>query len=282
MVIDLRVIVPLEMSDSHLKQFLNVNRALVLTGGSSGIGKCFIERLHNVDHNFPICNLSRSRPSLERESPALTHHAIDLAEPIVGEHVLRVVHDFLAKVPKEGPVALINNSGVGAYGKFNALDIERQLKMIELNVCAVVHLTWLLLPIIKQRGGTIINIASTAAFQPTPELTTYGATKSFLLNWSLALNEDLRGSRARVLCVCPGPTATHFFKAAGFDESPLPDWLGQRASQVVDATIKAWAKKRPLVISGLSNKLIISLGACFPRTWTAYFSGLLLRRVRKQ
>lgn len=269
------------MSDLHVKQFVTDNSALVITGGSSGIGKCFIEQCSKIDHNFPICNISRSRPSLTPECRALTHHSIDLAESIPDNQIIGIFNDFLANVPEEGPVTLINNSGIGAYGKFDDIAIEQQIRMISLNICAVVHLSWLFLPIIKQRGGTIINIASTAAFQPTPQLTTYGATKSFLLNWSLALNEDLRGTPARVLCVCPGPTSTNFFKTAGFEETPLPDWAGQQSVQVVNATMKAWAKQRSLVISGLSNKLLIGAGACLPRTWTAYFSGLLLRKVRK-
>jgi len=216
------------------------------------------------------------------EAHALTHHAVDLAQPLPTDQIRRWVEDFLAKVPNKGPVTLINNSGVGAYGKFDDIDIDRQIKMIQLNVSAVVHLSALLLPIIKDRGGSIINIASTAAFQPTPELTTYGATKSFLLNWSLALNEDLRGSKAKVLCVCPGPTATNFFKAAGFHQSPVPNWAGQTSDQVVDATMQAWAKQRSLVISGVSNKLLVMAGACFPRTWLAHLSGRVLRSIRRQ
>lgn len=93
--------------------------------------------------------------------------------------------------------------------------------MIDLNVRAVVDLSSRLLPVILPRGGTIVTIASTAAFQPTPFLATYGATKAFVRNWSLALNEDLRGIKVRTLTVCPGPTRSNFFKAAGFETLPM-------------------------------------------------------------
>ena len=92
--------------------------------------------------------------------------------------------------------------------------------MIDLNVRAVVQLTGRLLPLLKARGGAIVNVASTAAFQPTPWMATYGATKAFVLNWSLALNQDLRGTGVRVLVVCPGTTETEFFKRAGRGEAP--------------------------------------------------------------
>ena len=121
----------------------------------------------------------------------------------------------------EGKVLLVNNSGVGDYGRFPDLEIRKQLSMIDLNVMAVVDLSSRLLPVILPRGGTIVTIASTAAFQPTPFLATYGATKAFVRNWSLALNEDLRGIKVRTLTVCPGPTRSNFFKAAGFETLPM-------------------------------------------------------------
>ncbi|MDP4694598.1 MAG: SDR family NAD(P)-dependent oxidoreductase, partial [Opitutales bacterium] len=111
--------------------------------------------------------------------------------------------------------------GYGDYGRMPDLDIGKQLNMIDLNVRAVVDLTTRLLPQLLERGGAIVNIASTSAFQPTPFLATYGATKAFVLNWTLALNEDLRGTSVRALAICPGPTRSNFYKSAGFESPPM-------------------------------------------------------------
>src|SRR5690606_7363430 len=102
--------------------------------------------------------------------------------------------------------------GFGGYGTVETVGLHHQLSMVDLNVKAVIHLTALLLPDLRQRGGDIVNVGSTAAFQPTPYLATYGATKAFVFNWSLALGEELRGSGVRVLCLCPGPTESNFFR----------------------------------------------------------------------
>lgn len=270
------------MSDFFLKNFLKKNAAVIITGGSSGIGKCFIERLLNLEDEFPICNISRSKPELKIGADSVTHIPLDLSKSIPEEETLTAVNKFLDSVERSGEITLINNSGVGAYGKFQEIDVNRQLQMIQLNVCAVVHLTSLFLPLLQKRGGTVINIASTASFQPTPQLTTYGATKSFLLNWSLALGEDLRRTKVRTLCVCPGPTSTNFFRAAGFEESPLPDSIGQTSDQVVDSTMKAWSKGTRFVVSGWSNKVLTTLSACMPRGLVTTLSGMLLRKVRQQ
>ena len=121
---------------------------------------------------------------------------------------------FLDEV-SEGAIILINNSGFGDYGPMDLLDRDKQLNMMDLNMRAPVDLTLRLLPQLKERGGAVVNIASTAAFQPTPFMATYGSTKAFVLHWTLALTEDLKRTGVRVLAVCPGPTRSNFFRAAG-------------------------------------------------------------------
>ena len=127
----------------------------------------------------------------------------------------------------EGKILLINNSGFGDYGKFDQLDNDKQLNMLDLNIRAVVDLTQRLMPKLLERGGVVLNVASTAAFQPTPYLATYGATKAFVLNWSLAINEDLRGTGVRAIAVCPGPTRSNFFQRAGFETPPMGNGPGK-------------------------------------------------------
>lgn len=264
-----------------MKLFTKKNAAVIITGGSSGIGKCFVEHVLNLDQNFPICNLSRSKPEGLRESEFFIHCPCDLAASLPDSKTLEIVNKFIDSLPSDGEIVLVNNSGVGAYGSFEEIDIEQQTRMIQLNVTSLVSLTGHILPRMLERGGTVINIASTAAFQPTPNLGTYGATKSFVLNWSLALNEDLRKTKVKALCVCPGPTSTNFFKAAGFSKSPLPKSIGETSEQVVETTLKAWAKGKSVVVSGWSNKLLVCLVSLLPKSWVTPLSGAILRSIRK-
>jgi short-subunit dehydrogenase len=182
--------------------------------------------------------------------------------------------------PSGGRILLINNSGFGSYGSFPEPGIARQLEMLDVNVRAPLLLTERLLPLLRARGGAVVNIASTAAFQPTAHMATYGATKAFLLNWSLALREELRGSGVHVLAVCPGPTTTQFFRNAGLQQAIIPDSVGQSAPQVVDATFRALAAGRGLVVSGWKNKLTTFLASKLPKVFAARLAARVIAHFR--
>jgi len=152
--------------------------------------------------------------------------------------------------------------------------------MIDVNVRAVVELTSRLLPILKARGGAIITVASTAAFQPTPYLATYGATKAFVLHWSLALNEELRGTGVRTMALCPGPTSTEFFKRAGLKEGAVSDSFGQTCEEVVYAALEALAKGRPMVVSGWKNKVMSAVSSKLPKAFITRLSAKILGKYR--
>jgi short-subunit dehydrogenase len=183
-----------------------------------------------------------------------------------------------------GEVLLFNNSGFGDYGCLHDLDAGKQLSMIDLNIRAMVDLTARLLPQMRERGGAVVNIASTAGFQPTPYLATYGATKAFVLNWTLALNEDLRDTKVRALAVCPGPTRSNFFRAAGFETPPMNQGanpgLDMTAGAVADLTLKALARGKSLLVTGWRNKLIALFGSKFPLVPVTRIGGAILRKMR--
>ena len=166
--------------------------AVVITGGSSGIGKSYIGLLSELCPELAFCNLSRRKPDIINKKLKLRHISCDLSKPEQVVSGLLEVRDFLEREVPTGKILLINNSGFGIYGNFPEPGTDQQLEMVDVNVRTVVQMTGKLLPLLKARGGAIITIASTAAFQPTPYLGTYGATKAFVLNWSLALNEELR------------------------------------------------------------------------------------------
>lgn len=255
--------------------------AVVITGGSSGIGAALIAQLLRYSPETRVCNLSRTIPAnFTEDSHERRHIPCDLT---VGRELAAAagqVRSWLATEVPAGGLLLINNSGFGSYGPFEEQHPEDQLRMIDLNVRAVVDLTQQLLPLLKSRGGGVMNIASTASFQPTPIMATYGATKAFVQSWTLALADEWRGTNLHALCVCPGPTTSNFFKAAGFKGGSLP---GKMSAEAVAAqSWRAWEKRQTLLVNGLPNRLLTASGSWLPRTWLTRLAGIVLRKVRAE
>lgn len=191
-----------------------------------------------------------------------------------------LLEEFLEREIPTGRVLLLNNSGFGAYGYFPEPGVKELTEMIDVNVRAVVELTGRLLPLIKRRGGVIVTVASTAAFQPTAYMAAYGATKAFVQHWSLALNEELRGSGVRTLALCPGPTATEFFRRAGLAEGSVADALSMTCDEVVTAMLKAIAAGRSQVVPGWKNKVSTFLVSKLPKPLAARIAAVVLARFR--
>jgi short-subunit dehydrogenase len=254
--------------------------AVIITGGSSGIGKSFIELCANLRPELEFCNLSRHAPSINNSKLNLRHVPCDLSQPASVEAARADINDFLKSRAPKGRILLVNNSGFGVYGRFPGPEPGQQMEMLDVNVRGVLHLTGALLPTIKERGGAIVTVASTAAFQPTAYFATYGASKAFLLHWSLALNEELRGTGVRTLAVCPGPTTTSFFQRAGLAEDAAPSALVQSCEEVVLATLGALAAGRALVVSGWMNKVGAALVTKLPKAFAARVTALMMARYR--
>ena len=227
-----------------------------------------------------FCNLSRTKPEINVPELKLRHFCCDLSAAVEIERAAAEIGQYLTEVAPTGRVLLINNSGFGSYGRFPEPALPHHLEMLDVNVRAVVHLTGLLLTLLKARGGAIINIASTAAFQPTAYMATYGASKTFLLHWSLALNEELRGSGLRALAVCPGPTATQFFRRAGLQQGSVADALSMPCEQVVMMALHALAAGRSQVVTGWKNRLSALAGSLAPKPLAARVAALILARYR--
>lgn len=265
---------------SSLSEEVSRYAAVVITGGSSGIGKSFIERVATVHPGVLICNLSRRVPGINLSQLNLRHVPCDLSRHEEVSTGANAILDILNKEAPSGPVLLINNSGFGAYGGFPEPNLDHQLEMLDVNVRAVVELTGRLLPVLKTRGGAIVTVASTAAFQPTPYLAAYGATKAFVLHWSLALNEELRGTGLRTLAVCPGPTSTEFFRRAGLKQGSVADSLGQTTEEVVDEALRALAAGKAQVVTGWKNKVLTAFSSKLPKPFVTRISAKVLARWR--
>ncbi|MBI5690602.1 MAG: SDR family NAD(P)-dependent oxidoreductase [Verrucomicrobia bacterium] len=258
--------------------------AVVVTGGSSGIGKSFIELGAKLNPELVFCNLSRRSPGEKIASllgKRLNHFGCDLSRAGEVRRAAEAVQSWLEKAVPEGRILLINNSGIGAFGEFPQPNLERQLEIVDLNVRAVVEMTGCFLPLLRRRGGGIINVASTLGFFPAAFSATYSASKAFVLHWSLALREDLRGSGIRVLALCPGTTSTEFFAAAGQGQGAVVGVLTHQPDEVARKALSALAANRALVVPGGVNGLYTTLGARLPKRWVAGLAGDLMRRLRR-
>lgn len=160
---------------------------------------------------------------------------------------------------------LINNAGFGGGGRFAEQSLERQIEMVDLNVRALTDLARRVVPgMVARRRGGILNVASTAAFQPGPGSAVYFATKAYVLSLTEALHQELKGSGIKVSALCPGATATEFAAAAGYSGRQL-DRFRASARGVVEAGLKGLDRNQAVVIPGLSNKATAQASRFLPR-----------------
>ncbi len=223
----------------------------LITGASAGIGRAFASHLAERGHDLVLT--ARRVDELQATADLARTHGVraEVISSDLSERAGRL--GLLEELRSRGLEidTLVNNAGFGSIGRFAELDAERLDAEVELDVQAVVHLTRALLPPMLAAGrGTIINLASTAAFQPLPTMAVYAAAKAFVLSFSEALWDEVRDQGVRVIALCPGPTDTDFFTRAG-DDGVL---TGRRsADQAVRTCLDALDKGRPYVIDGLVN-----------------------------
>ena len=267
-----------------LREALNPFQVVIVTGASSGIGSSFIRLIQTVKPDLLICNLSRRPPRLNicpNSEVLLNHFACDLSRADELNRAAEQVIALVGRVRPKGQVLLINNSGQGTFGEFPSPSVQRQVELVDLNVRAVVHLTGLLLPLLRERGGAVLNVASTLAYQPAPYAATYAAAKAFVLHWTIALNEELRGSGIRALVVSPGTTRTDFFTAAGLRGGGRGG-LAMTPDEVAVRALAAFAAGRGQVVPGWSNALYAWLGARLPKPLAARLAARFLRDRRSE
>jgi len=172
---------------------------------------------------------------------------------------------------------LINNAGLGAIGRFDQIDPSRISEMLEVNVVALTELTRLLLPgMIARRRGKVMLLASTASFQPGPRMAAYFATKAYVLSLGEALAYELRGTGVTVTTVCPGATATNFFKVAGADQTGLPPPMS--AAEVARIGYRGLKAGRRVVITGTLNRILAVGGKYGPHSITLPATAALMSR----
>ena len=263
--------------DKHATPFA----AVVLTGGSSGIGKSFISHIGKVSPDLLICNLSRRKPAVDFAMLNLRHFPTDLADNRSRDAALEQVLVTLRNEAPSGRILLINNAGLGHYGEFSPEDLADSLHMVNVNIAAVLAVTAALMPALIARGGAILNVASVVSFQPTPLMATYGATKAFVLSWTHALRAELRERGVHVMAVCPGSTLSEFHDRAGLSRGGLGDTFTQSAEQVVEEAMRALRRGKSHVVTGWFNKVQCALAARLPLRVSTWLSHQVLQRYRR-
>jgi hypothetical protein len=242
-------------------------KTALITGASSGIGLELARIFAREGHNLVLVarNGDRLRQlASELEKAHGTRSLIlatDLTEPGAAAYVL----DQTTRAGLQLDV-LVNNAGFGQYGLFAENDLEDCLRQIQLNITTLTHLTRLYLPgMIERKSGGIMNVASTAAFQPGPLMAVYFATKAYVLHFSEALANELHGSGVTVTCLCPGATATEFHKRAKATGQRLLKLGAMDARTVAEDGYRAMMAGKPVVISGFKNWLVAQSVRFSPR-----------------
>jgi short-subunit dehydrogenase len=247
-------------------------KTALITGASFGIGLELARIFAREGYNLVL--VARSADKLrqlasELEKAHATRSlilAVDLTEPGAPAYVL----DQTARADIQVNV-LVNNAGFGQYGMFAENDLEECLRQIQLNVTTLTHLTRLYLPAMIERAktkletGRILNVASTAAFQPGPLMAVYFATKAYVLHFSEALANELDGSGITVTCLCPGATATEFHKRANATGMNLLKFGAMDTHTVAEDGYRALMSGKPVVISGFKNWLLAQSVRFSPR-----------------
>jgi uncharacterized protein len=250
-------------------------RALV-TGASSGIGEEFARQL--ADRGVDLVLVARRRDRLEALAAALPVPAEVLPADLTVEADLARVEQRLRR--SDEPVdLLVNNAGFGAYGPFEELAVDRQQQMLDLNVTALVRLAHAALDQLRSRDtGGVINVGSTAGFQPDPFAAVYGGTKAFVRSFTEAMHEELRGSGVHAMLLAPGITSTEFQDVSGVHLDPVTTAATMPAAPVVEAALRDFARGRAVSVPGAVNRLG-ALGADLtPSVLSRRVSGVVHRR----
>ncbi len=240
---------------------------VLITGASSGIGLELAKRFaadgsdlilvaRRTDRLVELAHLLK-----EQHGVVATILSYDLSQPDAPQKLVDEIHALGKHVD-----ILINNAGFGQLGEFTTISLERQLNMIQLNISVVVALTHLLLPGMKERKkGAVLNIGSTASFQPGPNVAVYYATKAFVLSFSEALWKELLGTGVTVSCLCPGPTKTEFGNESAMHDTPVFKHNAMNVEEVAQKGYQAIRRRKRLVIPGIVNNILATSVRFTPR-----------------
>jgi short-subunit dehydrogenase len=248
----------------------------LVSGASTGIGEQFARVLAERGHDLVVVARDHGRlevlaKELEAQSGVQCEVLpADLTDPAQ----LANVETRASQVD-----LLVNNAGFGTYGRFVELDVEGERREVQLNVLALTTLTHAAARAMVERGrGGILNVASIAAFQPTPLQSTYCATKAYVVFFTEALHEELKGTGVSVSVLCPGFTRSEFQQRAGINESGVPGFLWQDAETVARAGLDGLAKNRTVVFPSTLNRITATVTSAIPHALSRRAAGVAMKR----
>lgn len=253
----------------------------LITGASAGIGAEFARQLAGEGYALVLVarrvqRLTELKLELEKKVPVKVC-ALDLSKSDAVSRLEHFCEEESIKID-----LLINNAGFGSCGKFLDLDLDRELKMTDLNIRAMLELSHRFAKaMVKKGSGKILIVASCGGFQPGPGMNTYFATKAFDLHFAEALDEELVGTGVRCSVLCPGPTATEFFDVAGAKSLKATPMPSMNVKDVVAYTIQKMDQGQRIIIPGGLNKLASFCYRFFPRRLiTSILGKVLLHRSK--
>jgi short-subunit dehydrogenase len=236
----------------------------LVTGSTAGIGAAFAQRLARDRHDLVL--VARNTDALRRQAADLhDRHGIEaevLTADLAEEEGIAAVEARLADATR--PVeTLINNAGFGLKGRYLNVPLADELRMIKVHCEAVLRLTSAAVPGMRRRGrGQVVNVASVAAFVPRG---TYGASKAWVVQFTMGAARDLAGSGVRLMALCPGFVRTEFHERAGMRTDRIPRWMWLNADRVVDTALRDLARNKQVSVPGARYKMLLGAAKLLPR-----------------
>jgi uncharacterized protein len=256
---------------------------VLITGASGGIGEEFARKFAQNGYNVILVARNEDKlKALKQELENTTSSTVYIlkADLSVQDEVTRI-YQLLQSEQMEVDI-LINNAGFGLFGEFTDTDLSQELNMIDLNIKTVTHLTKIFLSdMVKRNSGKIMNVASTAAFQPGPLMAVYYATKAYVLSFSEALANELQGTNVNVSVLCPGATETGFSNRAQLQESKLFQSGVMNVKEVVEVGFHGLLSKETIIIPGMKNKLLANSVRFMPRKMVTRIVRNVQGRIKK-
>lgn len=255
---------------------------VLITGASSGIGKQLSKKL--AEQGYGLILVAR-RENLLNELKEELEESFGSDVKVLAKDITvntKEIYDYCLENKLDVEI-LVNNAGFGQYGKFDEQDISRNLNMIDLNIKALIELTYYFVKDMKLKNkGHILNVGSVASFEPGPYMSVYYATKSFVLNFSLGLREELKGTGVNVSVLCPAPTKTEFFDTANASTSTVANLFSRSAEQAANTAMEIINKNKAYEIDGLAYKASIPIIRLLKPTLSSKILGSVQSKTKKQ
>lgn len=245
----------------------DIKKYTLITGASSGIGYEIAKLFAKDGHNLLL--IGRNSEKLQLVKDELNKFNVDikiLSLDLSNKDHIKNLFNYI-EINKLDIENVINNAGVGIFGDYKDIATEANESLIDINITALTKITTYFLPkLIDKNSGGILNVASTAAFCAGPRMSTYYASKAYVLNLSESIHEECKSTKVKISCLCPGPVKTDFQSKAGIVKSESAKKYLMDAKTVAEEGYKGFKKGKVIIIPGKKNKLLVIANKFLPRS----------------